>query len=51
MIIGTTSTRITEEEAEKTLRILIFWTDWLLKELFVLALIFGASMTNNEERT
>jgi len=50
MIIGTTSTRITEEEAEIPLRMLIFWTDWLLKELSVLALIFGVSMTNNEER-
>jgi len=50
MIIGTTSTRITEEKAETALRMLIFWTDWLLKELSILALTFGACATNNEER-
>lgn len=40
VIIGTTSTRITEEEAEIALKMLIFWTDWLLKELSKLLSIF-----------
>jgi len=51
MIIGTTSTRITEEEAETALKMLISWTNWLLKEASILALTFGACVTDNEERT
>ena len=47
-IKGTTSTRITEKEANLALRMLIFWTDWLLKETSILALTFGARVTNNE---
>jgi hypothetical protein len=51
IIIGTTSTRMPEGEAETAVRMLIFWTDWLLKELSKLALVFGAGATNNEGRT
>ena len=34
VVIGTTSTRITEKDADLALRMLVIWTDWLLKELY-----------------
>lgn len=40
MVIGTTSTRMTEKDADIALGMLIAWTDWLLKELYKLFSIF-----------